>query len=237
MKIAAILDNFHPNYNLILMTMQKFILTDIKETCKEIFIYPETASPSRGGKFLYLVVSYRKDIEPDLILLYTKWLYKAALIYRNNKPDSLPLLQILNKLLQENGASYCFWGYEIKGCILIDNFSSKPCVESYGNLSVKQFCKQMELFYLSEKKRIKAANIIAVTDGDQDRDKDKDNEDKSQKNGGHGFTWTFGNSFNFPNINSFLSHPKVKQTANIVLLALLGALSYLLINGLLKFII
>lgn len=123
--------------------MKTLALTDLKEFDGRLAVHqgnlytPQTGKGA-GNTYIYLVTCANKTMDPLVIEFYSHWLAKAVCRYKMENPSGLPLLHILSELMDRNGLGYLFWGYEITGCIVIDNLTGTERSECEGNLSLKK---------------------------------------------------------------------------------------------------
>lgn len=123
--------------------MKTLVLTDLKEFDGRLAVHQGNLFTSKtgggsGNTYIYLVTCANKAMDSLVIEFYSHWLAKAVCRYRMENPSGLPLLQILSELMDRNGLGYLFWGYEITGCIVVDNLTGAERTECEGNLSLKR---------------------------------------------------------------------------------------------------
>lgn len=219
--------------------MKTLVLTNKKDLDGELFVYPGSVPTGKSDKYLYLVVCGRTGIDSTVVLFYTQWMYKAALTYRQNNPDSLPFLNTLSKLLNNNGMHYRFWNYEINGCVMIDNLSGTPRVESFGCLSVKQYSTSMVLYYTSNGRKSDVASIGFSKDTDQETSEESSDDTGAthpESDHSEGDKTTDGGSIlQLPTaLQSFLSRLLAQKTTSVLLFILIAVAAYFILSKLLN---
>lgn len=199
-------------------SMRTLVLKDNKEFDGILYAHPSNLSSSED-KYLYLVVSARKDIDKQVIQFYTTWLAETVSKYKFENSKKLHILQILAKKMDELGATYLFWEYEITGFVIIDNLTGKEKMESFGKISVSKHGLSKFISYQSDK----STKIIATL------------EVQSTNLPPEKRPWLMRlKSLLLNQVKSIFKNPTVKKSGIMLFWLILGMISYLILTTLLN---
>lgn len=182
-----------------------------------------------SDKYLFVVMAAREGIDEELVQYYGHWLTKAACVYRKENPEQIPFLNVLSGILQKEGMDYFFWGYEITGCVIIDNLR-RPCVESFGDIFIDRYSDSMTVKLLPENVKLGTVKIKEenqspdyIKESDKNADYKEPDSSKPVAGVGEGIAsdWSLPGS-----LKRLYMHSLVKKALSVLLWLLIGVFSY-----------
>lgn len=212
--------------------MKTPVLSVTKPFDGNLYFYPANLSLTEG-KYLFMVVSARKNIDDEVIKFYTFWLAKAVSIYKFENSNNLKLLQILSDLMEEAGSSYFFWEHEITGCVIVHNINNVAKVENYGKISACMHGMSVSITWKSEKSK----EVIATLEFKSYDEPDPTKEKKSRN-----WLGDIVNMFSLQKnqnllpkaLVSIISNPTVRKFGLMIFWLIVGILAYFLFTILLN---